>query len=89
MEESRDVRRLRRADDDVPLSPAGIDGQSAARPRASRPWPFARAELTAEVPALVLEAGPWPDDASLARMGRGATGAAGGRAERGIDSRFP
>ena len=31
------------------------------------PWPFARAELTAEVPALVLEAGPWPDDASLAR----------------------
>lgn len=30
------------------------------------PWPFARAELLGEVPALVLEAGPWRDSASLA-----------------------
>ena len=30
------------------------------------PWPFARGELFGEVPALVLEPGPWPDAAAFA-----------------------
>jgi hypothetical protein len=36
------------------------------------PWPFARGELSLEVPAALLAAGPWPDPESLARAWTGA-----------------